>query len=97
VAALGAVSSGVVLEELHCLAAFRTRRFKNGIRLPVTGVLSRAFHDFISVFDSQDKQDEVADYSWSDRIEKTPPIPQLFKSLPSCLSLLENLTIEPII
>jgi hypothetical protein len=48
VVAIGAVPGGVVLEELHCPTAFRTFGFKNGIRFPVSGVLSGAFHDSIS-------------------------------------------------
>jgi hypothetical protein len=43
--ALGASSSGVILEKLHLASAFRAFGLKNSPRLPVPAVLSRAFHD----------------------------------------------------
>jgi hypothetical protein len=44
VAALAAVSGGVIFEEFYGVAAFWALGFKDGIRFPEAAVLSGAFH-----------------------------------------------------
>jgi hypothetical protein len=46
VTAFFAVAGGIILKELHFMPALGALGFKNGSRLPITAVLSRAFHGF---------------------------------------------------
>jgi hypothetical protein len=43
--AMAASARGVIFEKLHMAAALGAFDVKNGIRIPVLGVLTRAFHD----------------------------------------------------
>jgi hypothetical protein len=48
VATFTAFASSVIFEKLHFMATFGTFFLKNGFWLPVSAVLSRAFHFFPS-------------------------------------------------